>query len=83
MLLITEENPVKMRTMDARFLGKMLKIDLSVFAVHVRVEGMNSQICFQHNPHTTQRNVELSYPYLSCNDLEPKAQRSKGVIIQK
>lgn len=46
LLLITGENPINMRTMDVVFPGEMLKMDYSVFAVHVRVEGMHLQICF-------------------------------------
>lgn len=65
-----------MTTMGVGFLWGMLKRHCCVICVHVRVEEMNSQTCFQHNPHN-KGNVELSYPYLSHNDLQAKAQRSQ------
>lgn len=65
-----------MTTIGVGFLWGMLKRHCCVIGVHVRVEEMNSQTCFQHNPHN-KGNVELSYPYLSHNDLQAKTQRSQ------
>lgn len=49
--LITKENPINMTTMGVGFLGGMLKRGCCVIGVHDRVGKMNSQTCFQHNPH--------------------------------